>query len=163
MTAGFVRPAPWLRRLFTPSQTSPVNPTRVSDDVSLTQPYDGSGWPLYDPGQWVILTQSAVGTPKTTVIETVPIDRICRLLAVAVILNAGVAPSCQLQAGVAITLSVGAPVVVHATEMSSVPSNTPIIGPGHSIRGRHYGGDAATQVTWYLYRVLAPIGTVFYV
>lgn len=160
----FVRPAPWLERLFTASRTEHLHPNSVDPVVSLVQPYDGSGWGISAPGQWVISQVSEVAqAARSQDIETVPEDQVCRILAASVGLTAGVAPQCNLQVvGTGTVVSLGG-FVTATNENPVLPVNTPIIGPGHIIRGRHSGGDAATVVTWYLYRVFAPLGTVFYV
>lgn len=160
--SGFVRPAPWLRRLFTPSQTAPVNPIEVSDDVSLIQPYDGGGYPLFDPSQWSSEVVSVAGAAATTVLYTVGAESVVRLLAAAGILSAGVVGSLHLrvEAG-AISLAISPNVATPAVEQVNLPLQCPVIGPGHIISGRHFGGGAATVVTWRLYLVEAPLGTVF--
>jgi len=160
--SGFVRPAEWLRHLFTSSQTGPVNPTEVSDDVSLVQPYDGGGFPLYDPGQWAKEVTSATSAAATTVIFTVPATSICRILAAAAVLSAGVAPDVHFRAvAPTASLAISASQTLPAVEQIGFSIFCPIIGPGHSISGRHFGGDAATIVIYRLYLVVVPLGTVF--
>jgi len=157
----FSRPAPWLRQLFTPSHTTQPNPGELSGDVSLVQPYDGSGWPLFDPGEWDIATQSSVAIASTTALVTAGALEVVRILAASVRLDAGVAPVCHLQGENSVVFGEDV-TAVGGSEQIHVPSNCPILGPTHVLYGRHHTGDAATQVTWVVYYVRAPIGTVFY-
>lgn len=164
--SGFVRPADWLRHLFTSSRTAPVNPVEVSDDVSLNQPYDGGGFPLWDPGQWIsTVTSVAVAAGETTLL-TVPDNQIARILGVSAQLSAGVAPTVHLRVISQSNARVGlSPLVLMlaSARRQSIELQTPIIGPGHLLSGAHFGGDVLTKVAWAVYFVQAPIGTVFYV
>jgi len=161
----FVRPASWLRWLFTSSQTSPVNPVEVSDDVSLVQPFDGGGYPLFDPGQWGLAVASATAASGTTTVLTVPANTICRLLAASVTLNAGVAPSTYFavvpEGGDSIGISPLETGVLTTFHLSA-ELRCPILPPGAVLSGRWLGGDAATNLNWHILYVLAPIGSVFY-
>ena len=163
----FVRPADWLRQLFTPSRTEWITPNRVAGEVSLVQPYDGGGFPLYDPAQWGASVTSIVGASGLTTVLTVPTNRICRILAASVILAAAAAPSTYWSVqspgtNVAVGISqveTGALTTFHL----AARLNTPILGPNSVLHGRWFGGDVTTQVTWNCYYVFAPIGSVFYV
>lgn len=159
----FVRPSPWLRHLFTPSRSQQPNPTAVSREVSLTQPYDGGGFPLFDPASWVISVQSVVSASVSTVIRLVPADTIMRVLAITARLDAGVAPLAHAQSLIVpgFSVALGADVLL-TNQLANIPCAAPIIGPGHTLRGHYHTGGAATQVTWTAYIVEVPIGTVFY-
>lgn len=163
--ANFARPSSWLRQLFTPSHTSQPNPDRVSDDVSLNQPYDGGGFPLWDEGQWASFVDSGVFSASDTNLLTVPENQICRILAVSAELRAGVAPNAYVKVAGAsqVVISQWASPIPPVVQRICIPLFTPIIGPTHTLIGSHHGGDAATVVRWAFYYVLAPLGTVFYV
>lgn len=162
----FSRPASWLRQLFTPSSTGWREPGELANDVSLVQPYDGGGFPLLDPGQWVTVVNSSAAAADTTVILNLGNLEYGRILAAGVNRTAGVLPSCSIQVfdqnGFGITVSDRILIAVNG-EREGFQLFTPIIGPGHSIRGRHFGGDAATILEWIVYVVRAPLGSVFYV
>lgn len=161
----FVRSASWLRHLFTPSHTAQPGPVEVSDDVSLVQPYDGGGYPLFDPGQWSLAKNSLVGVSSVTKIYTVPSDNIVRLLGLSATRVAGAAPDCnaEVETPNGINTGLGIQVTgVGSTFLHHIPASSPILGPGHILLGRHLGGDASTVVQWNLYFVQAPIGAVFY-
>jgi len=159
----FARPAGWLRQLFTQSQTAQPNPTILSNDVSLVQPYDGSGWGLWDPGQWIANVTSATIAADNTAIMTCPVGNIRRILAVSAQVTAGVAPAVYLwvsaQAG---EVGVGDVFAAIANRFVSLDCKIPILGPGHVLTGNHTGGDAATIVNYRCYFVQAPLGAVFY-
>lgn len=159
----FVRPAAWLRQLFTQSRTEHSNPARVSPDVSLTQPYDGGGWGMEDPGMWIVAKTSAVGIDTTTVIHTVGSKNICRIMAASCILAAGGKPTYVAVAvedpmaalGVGIT-----PIADLVADVAvNLPIMIPIVGPTHQIVGRIEGGDALTQVHWRIYKCELPLGS----
>jgi len=161
--SGFTRAAPWLRQLFTPSKTAQPNPDRLSDDVSLVQPYDGGGWPLPPGGEWALQVVTAAGAAADSVLVSVNANEIARILAVSFGRNAGVHPTLAVDVLVQQTFTVGlsAHVVSTTAIQTLLPISTPIIGPGHVLRGRHFGGDAATVIDWEVYFVRAPLGTVF--
>jgi len=161
--SGFVRPADWLRQLFTSSQTGPVNPTSVSDDVSLVQPYDGGGYPLFNPEQWALeVTTTPAAAAATTSLFTCPDTSICRVLAMAAVKTAGVAPDVHFRVETAvISLAISVSQTLPAVEQIGFAPTCPIIGPGHKITGRHFGGDGSTIVVYRLYLVVVPLGTVF--
>jgi len=79
----FARPASWLRQLFTQSRTGFANPSILSQDVSLTAPFDGGGFPLYDPDMWGKTATSVAEAAGTTAVYTVPANQISRILALS--------------------------------------------------------------------------------
>jgi len=160
----FTRPAPWLRQFFTPSRTGFKEPGKLSDDVSLVQPYDGGGWPI-DPG--VNKTgelQSVVGASTQTVLFTTEQDEISRLVTVGAILDAGGVPAGLVHLDHSGGPSV--PICEHFTldtaYYRSMPLYAAIVGPMVRVRGFVVGGDASTQVTWRWMEYRVPVGTVFY-
>jgi len=140
----FTRPAPWLRQV---------------------QPYDGGGWPVEPTNQWAAsFTTAAVAGADTTLL-TNGANEIARLLAISFAVTAGVIPSVVVDiSDGTVAVSISAFVVAAALGATNIGIllNTPILGPGHTLRGRHFGGDAATVVNWRVYAPKAPIGTVFY-
>ncbi len=161
----FVRSASWLRFLFTPAHTKQPGPVEVSDDVSLNQPYDGGGYPLYNADQWGLETTTTVVAAFRTTILTVPNDQIARILGVSAILATGVAPDCSVEVRPRSGITIGVSEQlqnVAGNRFHSFPLTTPILGPGQLLLGYHENGDAATSVTWGVFYVFAPIGTVFY-
>jgi len=162
----FSRSSSWLKQLFTPSTTGWREPGELASDVSLVQPYDGGGYPIQDPGQWMTKVTTAAVAVDTTVILTLGDNEIGRILGASVNRNLGVKPSCSLQIfdqnGNSLVVSDRILIAVNG-EREGFQIFSPIIGPGHSIRGRHFGGDAATVLEWLVYVVRAPLGSVFYV
>jgi len=163
--SGFARPAPWLRQLFTKSQAGQSEPGERSDNVSLTAPYDGGAYPLANPGEWGAFVTSLVGATGDTTIITCPLTAICRVLAVSPVRVAGVQPSCHLNFTPQSGTEIGGSdtITLVGTERQGMQIYCPILGPGHVLAGRHFGGDAATQVRWDIYFVQVPLGSVFYV
>jgi len=159
----FSRSSSWLKGLFTPSQSKFPNPGILSDEVSLVQPYDGSGWPLWDPDQWFLSITSATIAAAATTLLTVPDDFVARILAVSARTTAGVAPSARIfVGGPLINVGLGDLQLLTATPQV-MPVQSPIIAPGHRLRGDHVAGDAATIVIYSVYFVQAPMGSVFYI
>jgi len=167
--SDFTRPAPWLRQLFTPSKTESANPGKLSNDVSLTHPYDGGGWPLTDPNSWATRVVTAAVALADTVLVTTGENEIFRILAVSAQVSAGVHPDMFVDISTA-TFAVGISAQQDGASPPPAPTNaqaffltTPIMGPSQSLRGKHLNGDAATVVDWRVYGVIAPIGTCFYI
>ncbi len=90
---SFVRPAAWLRQLFTQSRTESSSPSRVSPDVSLVQPYDGSGWGIQDPSQWGVSAKPGVGASGVATVLVVGENELGRLLSLGGDNEAGVNPN----------------------------------------------------------------------
>ncbi len=166
----FARPADWLRQLFIPSRTGWRPPGRVSEEVSLTQPYDGGGFAIWPVGQWVTASVTAVAAAAATtgVIAASTNEQVTRILAAKVQATAGVLPSVNLHIFRQGTSTNPIPisellVISILTEHVPLTLNSPIIPPGHEVRLRWFGGDAATIVECSLLICTAPLGSVFYV
>lgn len=161
----FSRPASYLRQLFTPSSAGFQDPGVLSSDVSLIQPYDGGGWPMESSRSWVrTVTTAAIAAGAITLLVN---DRetIARILAISFAVTAGVIP--EVHADIiddVSSVSISDHMVIAAVGAADegLRLNCPILGPGHTLRGRWFGGDAATVVNFRAYLVQAPIGTVFY-
>jgi len=160
--SNFVRPAAWLRQLYTQSRTEHVHPTRVSDDVSLVGAYDGGGWGFVVPAQWIQTATSLVGVATTTTILSVPADHIVRILAASARLLAGAVPTyCTLSLedpNAAIGVDISPHLVTVSAQQHSFELRCPILGPTHDLIGRVEGGDASTQMLFRIYSCTLPLG-----
>lgn len=165
---SFVRPAAWLRQLFTQSRTEHSNPSRVSAEVSLIQPYDGSGWGIEDPQQWAYSVNTGVsaGAAGTATLVTVGENEIFRLLSLAGENLAGTDP------GGWWNQVINAEQYALTTRIVMNNGNTaywagerfpPVLGPGHILQFEWTGGNASTQPRLFIVGIRAPLGTVFYV
>lgn len=166
----FSRRARWLNQLFPASAAPTINDPGVrSDDVSLVQPYDGSGWGVIQPTDFISRTISGIAAQGNVILRTVGANNIIRILAASYEHTAGVLPT-------QVCLEVHDPVAIRSVVISTVPATfafavvenpieivCPIILPGHRIDGAWQGGDAATRGIFGLVAVEAPVGTVFYV
>jgi len=162
----FVRPSAWLRQLFTASRTEHVAPSTVSNDVSLVQPFDGSGWGLPDAGSWFLSVVSAAGAKVETELLVVPANTIVRLLAISASRGAGAAFNAQAQVkpqGGSPTPFTSFVAVPNTGDRRALQVYCPILGPGSILQGAHEGGDASSTCGFNVYYCQAPIGTVFYV
>jgi len=161
--SGFTRPAPWLRRLFTPSQRFD-EPGILSDDVSLVQPYDGGGYALDQNTIKIISLISNVGAAQNTPLVVPGANQVVRVVCVGVFLMAGASPTLtNLQLVAGSLRSVSSPgIAVIPPNRIFVDNRAPILVPGISMDGSHIGGDASTQLRWEVYLLRVPIGTVFY-
>jgi len=158
----FARRARWLAELFTPSVAPTTSyPDRYSKDVSLTQPYDGGGWGLTDPGQFTTGVTSATSAAANTELILTAADEIFRVLAVSCILTAGVSPTVALSIRSPTAVNVGCALPVAITAGFQQPLlllNLSVLPPETSLRGVHSGGDAATIVDWFVYGLRLPLG-----
>jgi len=165
----FSRRARWLNQLF-PASNAPTirDPGSRSDDVSLTQPYDGSGWGLIQPTDFINRQISGIAASGSVILRTVGDNSIVRLLSASYEHTAGVLPT-QL------CLEVHDPINIRSVVISTVATTfaftavenpieilCPIILPGLRIDGTWQGGDASTRGIFGLVAVEVPIGTVFY-
>jgi len=162
----FTRPAPWLRQFFTPSQTEFKEPSTLSNDVSIIQPYDGGGFPLFSKGEWNVNVTTAAGAAQSVTLLTVGEDNIARILAIGCGRGAGATFEARAQ----VTTQAGNP--IGCTNIVTIPVSgeqrglevyTPVLGPGHVLVGRHEQGDSLSVSDWNLYYVEVPLGAVFYV
>ena len=160
----FVRPAAWLRQLFTQSRTEYVNPSTVSQDVSLVQPYDGSGWGIPDPGQMIKQADSGTGSPISVVVYTVPVNRIARLLGLSI---ERIVSTDYTRTWFSVTLGgmkVGISSVSPSVDLSlGLQVYCPVLPPGAILSGEAAGGGAGSGIQATALIVECPIGTVFYV
>jgi len=167
----FSRRARWLNQLFTASRApQSQDPNSVSDDVSLVQPYDGSGWGIMDPGQTIVNVQSPLGAVGLTQISAVGRRTIARLLGVGVFHAAGALPTdvklYLLGQDNNFSVAIGR---LYDKPMLTTPMRnpmqfqSPMMPPGTILQGHHTGGDAATLVQYTALIMQAPVGTVFYV
>lgn len=166
----FSRRAGWLNFLF-PASVAPQkrDPGQRSDDVSLVQPYDASGWPIPDPSTWIIRLDSAVGATGDTDILTVPDDSVYRLFSANAFRLLGVNAIFQLFIVDLNAIPILSALVANevSTGLNSgnniVPLDRAMVIPGGlTLRFQHFGGDAATQIRYHIYGCLVPAGTVFY-
>lgn len=162
----FSRPADWLRQLFIPSRFGWTPPSAIASEVSLVQPYDGGGFPLWPTGQWILNETAAAASSGVVTFLTIPEDQIARILAVSVTITAGVLPSCALQIGNPSVADLNAsPTIVPSilNEGFALEPFSPIIPPDHRFRVRWYGGDGLTVVNARALICRVPLGSVFYV
>lgn len=162
----FSRPAPWLRQLFTPQTTSQPNPDQISGDVSLIQPYDGGGFALWDPGQWIVTQTGAAGASGTVTLVDLPVGEIMRILALEVLITAGAVARCRA----AFVAPSGGEVTVSPDFTTpgtglrfNIPIGSPICPPDHNFTAAWSGGDGATVPVFSAIICRVPIGSVFYV
>lgn len=168
----FSRRARWLDILF-PQSVAPrtADPGRLSDDVSLVQPYDGGGFGLgaADDPDWWHFVISATQASDDFVVFTVETGFIFRwmLADASVIAGGAVAGRFVIQAqavpgGGSGVIDVQTRDSVSASGLAVVNTQVPpIVGPFSEIRYVYDSGDAATRVLARIYGVLAPIGTNF--
>jgi len=165
--SSFVRPAEWLRQLFTQSRTSWTHPSQVSNDVSLVQPYDGGG--LSFQARYFTVAPAA-GLTGTAILTTIPANSVFRLLGIEWETTAGAGtPVCRVLA----EDMLGSQCAICTNHTFGTALNRPespdnimgkVLGPSTIIRFEYFAaGDAATVVSCTIYGILAPQGTVFYV
>lgn len=187
----FSRRARWLTQLFTQSVApAKQDPSQLSDDVSLVQPYDGSGWAIEQtsfPVEFdtvagpLLITEPFVGimdfTSKvgiTTVSDLFSIsnDLVARILQISDLLIGGI--------GAENTFYFVAPpndsgvsnhIVMMSGSKNIVPSQTirqdralfsPIMLPGTQLSYFFTDGDVSSETRISVAMVIAPVGTVFY-
>lgn len=166
----FSRRARWLNFLF-PASVAPTvtDPALRSDDVSLVQPYDGSGWGIPPLGDWFLGPfLSPTGGAADTELVAVAADEVFRLFAVSVFtvatLVADAAPiASQVQGagGVQIAPNQQSPGLAFGSNVYQFPGGM-ILPPGSFLRGGHFNGNGTTILSWSVYGCRAPSGTVFY-
>lgn len=166
----FTRPSRWLESLFTPSRVGWKPPSSIADEVNLTQPYDGSGWPIMPIGEWIVVTDPTAAGAAGNINDVVIVgeEEILRVLAVSVRVTAGVLPRVHAFArdsGLGLpaipiteTITVG-----NLDETEGLPPHCPIVPQGHNLGLNWVGGDGATVLTCRALVCRAPLGSVFYV
>jgi len=185
----FSRRARWLAQLFTPSVTpNLVNPTSLSDDVSLVQQYDGGGIGMAEatfPPQRdadvdatpEIITEPEVGTREyitragitvNTELAVLASGLYARILGVTCMLDASASPT-------NFNMTVGAPtsvglsdhrqnITASVPEIFAVPNAIPlafdIVPPGFQLNAWTRGGLSGTKVQIDITWIVAPIGAI---
>ncbi len=167
----FSRRSRWLNFLF-PASKAPQSsdPGSVSDDVSLVQPYDGSGWGIPESSQWLTRGDSPVGITGDTDILTVPAGSVYRLFGAFGFKLLGAASTWQIFVGDLVsTPNLFCLLAEEQNTGAGISGSHPaefnraiVIPAGLVIRIQHFGGDVATQNRYGIYGCIAPIGTVFY-
>lgn len=174
----FSRRARWLNDLF-PASVLPQSkdPARVTDDVSLVQPYDGSGWGIPEGGDYAqrspIISTVTVAFHQFFLLES---DEVFRLLAadVAWLADTTFSPDLLIFLTSIDKRGTGSQVLMARTfdnfveimnpgELEAFQELKPIIGPSCSLRIDTLNLLVGTQFTVGIYGVRAPLGTVFYV
>ena len=165
----FSKRAPWLNLLFPQSVAPQVrDPSVVSDDVSLIQPYDGGGYALGSEIPWHRFLISGPG-PAAGVgnIFFVPEGELFRFLAADITLVGGVAGSAAIAVGQVSPATPGETKVtdqiIPVGDARSMTVKTPIVAPLSNITVQWTNGDAATSYLVRIYGISVPLGTVFYV
>lgn len=162
----FSRRAKWLNALF-PASVAPqlTDPDRVSDDVSLIQSYDGSGWGIPNRNDWFHLAD-LTGIAGSVEIFRVPDDFVFRLFAAQCLQVVGPGPQVQLfvkdlQSTPNQATSLTSFFALTVNNLNLPLQTALVIGPGMSITGDDFNGGAGSIVRFTIYGCLAPVGTVF--
>lgn len=166
----FSRRARWLNQLFPASKAPQTkDPGSVSDDVSLTQPYDGSGWPLPDFASWIIQKDSPVGIDGQTDMITVPEGSVYRLFSAnsfrLIPANAQTQLFVTNLGGIPVTaVALADPVSTGFQQGNNIYQfqKSIVVPAGLTLRFEHFLGDVNTQIRFGIYGCLAPAGTAFY-
>lgn len=141
-------------------------PAIVSEDVSLVAPYDGGGWGMIARADYVVQTVSAIGAALSTTLLVVGEGNVFRILAADCFHSAGTTASCRLfvQADGSAVACFITPDVASTSGGVNIPNiGTPIVPPGATLIGDHFGGGAATVITWRILGLEVPLGTGFQV
>lgn len=161
---NFSRSAKWLTNLFTPSVAPTTGfPDRYSQDISLTQGYDGGGWGIPDIESTVLDVTGVVGASVETVLLTAGLDEIVRVVSAAGLLVAGLVPTTNvlnIQAASAAAL-VSNHLVIAAAQFAlfDIPGFKVLL-PGMTLRNIYAGGDVLTQQTVRMHFLRLPLGTI---
>lgn len=161
----FSRRARWINQLFPQSKAPQVSdPGQLSEDVSLVQPYDGSGW-----GFQHVTARSSIQTGIGTFVNAFETDdnQIFRFLSADALWHAiGLAPSEMVLIMIDLASLSSVNIAKNVIPPSGQPQLheflTPIIPPNTRVQFAMIGGDALTQVSWGWQGIMAPLGTVFY-
>ena len=167
----FSRRSRWLNTLF-PASVRPqtTDPSSVSEDVSLVQPYDGSGYGIPNPRSWIIQNLLAAGVTGSSVMITVPEDSVYRLMGAG---GFNVAASGTPRHQLFVQDLIAVPNLACQLAPIEIPTvgdgnfafdlgRAIVIGPGHNLLMAYTAGGAGTIMKYSIYGVLAPLGTVFY-
>ena len=184
----FSRRARWLEALFPPSVAPrAADPTLLSDDVSLVQPYDAGGYgfrkitfpdsvgptlvEITEPELSIRDMLTTIGAVTSTDLFHIQENLICRILSASFIRVAGAAVAvfrlkvrAQTGSGVSEHDCMIAPSIDATTLPNSrthIPLTTPLILPGTQVQLQMNTGDVATQYRVTFYMVVAPLGAVF--
>lgn len=170
----FSRRSKWLNNIF-PASVSPqiVDPNRVSEDVSLVQPYDASGWAVQDISTYCERSDIQGGITGFVILREVAENQVFRLLGADVALLAGIAlteiwlnvidsngTGNQVQISNIISANAGG---LNPGQTESFDRIAKIIGPGCHLRADWVTGAVGTDFTIGIYGAIAPLGTIFYV
>jgi len=161
----FTRSAPWLRQLFTPSQTKSSNPGSLSEDVSLVQVYDGGGFNFLSSAMWAVRVDSTpAGATDTTDILTAGPEELVRVFSVSINEEgASTTPDCIIRVRVAATATPAVSGLLAVLGNGVVPpdfiSNL-VLPPGAVLEGLHFNGGAGTVIRYRAYFNRMPVGAV---
>lgn len=164
----FSRRARWLTSLF-PASVIPTtsDPDRVSNDVSLVQPYDGGGVGFQEPANFSRRFAIPIGVSNSIDMIVNDEETIFRVYALDLVQLAGE----DANVFVRITSGSGDSVFVAFHDITTVAvkprpfqvvTDFRILGPGQTLAADTTFGGAASQFTIGVYGVSAPLGTVFY-
>lgn len=171
----FSRRARWLNTIF-PASVVPqtTDPASVSDDVSLVQPYDGGGVPsVIGAGAFHRFDTTSGASAEIGIIFTTGPEEIARIYAAMVFsiaLGAAI-PNCGLfispvlgNVACALAETIAAPAVADlAAQFNMQGAGGLMVPPNHEIQYHYEGGTAvSTLLSFTVYAVVAPLGTVFY-
>jgi len=170
----FSRRARWLNQIFPASVTPTIkDPGSRSDDVSLVQPYDGSGWGIPESGAWIQRSVQLRTTVLFHIFFQLNDNEVYRLLAADLAYIAGpgntdvrVLLSSIDKNGTGDQIILANEIVQNYTPggIRVLVHSSPIIGPGCSLRvDLVLSTDVTERITVGVMGVRAPIGTVFYV
>ena len=167
-----------------------MDPTIVSDDVSLVQQYDGGGIGVAKPNFPVIRDGDVVGAGVPLLIEspevairayltasgininsdmyTMPTGLYARILALNSNLNDGVTPNANWLTVNVPTGTPGGGFQVNITKRKAVTVSTAesrglmfnLLPPGMMLKSHHTGGDVDTQIRHQFLWIVAPVGMI---
>jgi len=163
----FSRRARWLNQVFPASRAPQTSdPNSVSDDVSLTQPYDGSGWAIPDSSQWIIQLDSALAASGQVILLAVPEGFVYRLFGAHSFRVTGSTGTSSIAVrdlvSVPNTAVLLAPQLDIAGDPKAFEINRAVVVPaGLTITGDFFNGSP-TIAAYRMYGCLVPAGTVFY-
>lgn len=161
----FARRARWLTHIFSPSETPTTRyPAQYSNDVSLTQNYDGGGWGIPDPREMFLnVVSGAAAAARDTIILTTGADEIIRLIALSGHISAGAAPTaanCSIfQPDANISVGLNNVVALNALIVVGMDGLPPVVPPTCELVASYIGGDVLTVINWRMCFLRLPLGT----